>query len=272
MKKGRVWGILAILFMTVSVMICLVKYAVDGRDRELALRKPLTLSDLDELGNRLDPAIQSQVPPRVEVAETAKSAQPETMAPSTLPTRLERSLSTEKLARLRTVSRTRDKLQARTRMTALRIVGSISHVLGTSTNSEFEHIPAAIGYEMMSLGNWESAKRYLWAAVDTYETFDTTQCKFVLGALAWLEDDPEKAARLLQLSCQGEFLVPSRYQGEFTHSETFAASQLLNAFDLCKETDSAALAEHYLARLRTEYPIQAEEYEDRSWVPLQEDP
>ena len=69
--------------------------------------------------------------------------------------------------------------------------------------------PAAIGECMMAYGEWESARRYLWAAVDAYETTDPTQCKNVLDSLAWLEDDPEKAARLLDLSCQGEFPFPS---------------------------------------------------------------
>ena len=116
----------------------------------------------------------------------------------------------------------------------------------------------------MAYGEWESARRYMWAAVDAYETWWPSMCKLELGRLAWLEDDPEKAARLLRLSCQGEFKVPDSLQDEHPDiADSHASMALANAIKLCKKTGSATLAEHYLARLRSEYPAQAKEYEKR---------
>ncbi len=266
MKKDPLWGVLAFVVIAVTVICCLVQYVVEVRKLELASRNPVVLRDLNELGKRLDTSIKNRVPPQVEVAGTATFEQPETMTPSSLPTQLERCVSAQKLAELRKVTRQKDKLEARFRTTVLGIEDSVSYVFGTRTRN-WPHTSAAIGYEMITLGNWESARRHLWAAVDVYETYDPTQCKIALGQLAWLEDDPEKAARLLQLSCQGEFHLPYPH-----NSENLAASQLENAYTLCKETDSTALAEHYLERLRKDYPIQAKEYEGSGRIPLSGNP
>ncbi len=269
MKKRLIWYILAFVLVVVSLISGILTSVVQVREHELASRPPVSLQDLDELGKRLDPSTKSQNP---QVDETAESAQPETITPTSIPTRLERSLSTQELAKLFKSTRQKDRLEKWAEATLLKTVGSASHALGRATTAEYVHIPAEIGFDMMALGNWESARRNLWAAVDVYEASYPANCKNVLGRLAWLENDPEKAAHLLQLACQGEFLKPTRHQGELAHSARAAARQLMNAYTLCMATDSAVLAEHYLARLRTEYPTQAREFEERGEIPSQEKP
>ena len=98
----------------------------------------------------------------------------------------------------------------------------------------------------MERGDRDGARRYF------RETLDSPRFSNA-GALAWLETDPEKAARLLELSCQ-------------VHSNPF---RLINAVKLARATGNDALAEHYLNRLRLHHPENAEEYERRLETPLE---
>ena len=204
MKRGPASSILLCVLAALAVVACLLKCVVEVRDHELAVRNPVALSDLDALGKRLDLAAKNQDPVQVDEAETANSSQPEAATPTPLPTRLARSFSTQEGPTRFLVTDRRDRLKMRAISTVLRIDDSISCLLGRRSRNGY-HTSAIIGYDMMKLGRWKSARRYLWAAVDAYETTDPTQCKLALGALAWLEEDPEKAAGLLQLSCEGEF-------------------------------------------------------------------
>ena len=95
-----------------------------------------------------------------------------------------------------------------------------------------------LGVEMMTGGDWDGARRYLQETLNS-PSFSNG------GALAWLESDPEKAARLLDLSCR--------------KNNVFS---LINAVELTRATGSDALTEHYLTRLRLQAPERAQEYED----------
>lgn len=96
---------------------------------------------------------------------------------------------------------------------------------------------------LMSLGEWDEARRCFWLVLDA--PLDRYFHRDAYAKLAWLEVDPEIAARYLALSAQGD-----------EHGEWLA-----NAYDLCRVTGSDALAEHYLAQLRIQNPEMARQYE-----------
>lgn len=262
MNAKHLRGVLALVVIALIAAICFVTYFVEVRGRDLALHTPIALENLDELGERLDPGLPQvddegiDKPSPVEGIETNQSAQSEAMTSDLLPTRLERKLSFQEMTKLHGAIDRQTRFELLFRTTALRVEDSVRFVFGKGPLNGI-HTSSALGYDMMTLGNWESARQYLWEAVEVYETEDSTQCKITLGLLAWLEDDLEKAARLLELSCQGEFRAP---YPPYDDAPALAASQLSNAYRLCRETASDVLAAHYLARIWEEYPELAVEY------------
>jgi hypothetical protein len=89
--------------------------------------------------------------------------------------------------------------------------------------------------EKMRLGQWDAARRYYWQVLDSDVRPYIRDS--ALANLAWLEEDPEKAALLLELSCEND-------QGHL----------LASAIRLCLATGSDALADHYIARLFAKEP------------------
>jgi hypothetical protein len=265
MKKELRWKTLVIAVIAVVIVCGLVSLVEYLRERKRASRKSYTLDDLEILAEQLASTSKEEASGTTDKPIAANGTMADKAVTSAaLPSRLEATVPPETLAKRRVTRRLRDRLFIRLR---------------TITGYKGPHRPAFMGSDMMQLGEWDAARHYLWEAVEVYKTSDPTQCKIALGQLAWLEDDPEKAARLLQLSCQGKFQLPyplnksRRYQEGFpNYEERTAANQLLNAFNLCEQTESVALADHYLTRLRREYPVQAKEYENRGWIPLSENP
>ncbi len=180
--------------VVLTILIAVLDAVLGMRDRELALRKPATLSDLNALGVRLALAAKNEALPQslAEVTSDPDAAQLEAMTAPSQPTRLARSLSAQQREQ-RKVTQPKQRLMLWAGASILRIGDGISHVVYMrSLNGP--HPPMGIGLRMMELGKWESARHYLWAVVDEYETSAPTQVKIALGQLAWLEDDPEKAS------------------------------------------------------------------------------
>lgn len=259
MNTKHLLRLLTLVVITLITAICFVTFIVELRGRDLALRTPMALENLDKLGERLNPGI-----PQVDDAgvdepmpvEDIKTNQSTEINFETLPTRLERRLSFEEITRLRGTIGQKRRLELLFRSTAIRIDDSVSFVLGKEPLNGI-HTSSALAQDMMDLRDWESAKQYLLEAVKVYETEDPTRCKIYLGLLAWLEEDLEKAGKLLELSCQGEFRLP---YPPYEDRPEIAASQLWNAYRICKETESRVLADHYLTRLWEEYPKFAEQF------------
>lgn len=262
MSFKRTYGFLALVAIALIVAICFVTYIVEIRGRDLALRASTVLEDLVELGERLDSGV-TQVDEKgtdelspVEGIETNQSAQSVAMTSELLPTRLKRKLSPQEMTKLNVATDRKRRIELLFRSTALRVGDSVRFVFGKGPQNGI-HTSSALAYDMIALGDWESARQYLLEAAEVYAIEDPTQCKITLGVLAWFEEDLEKATRLLELSCRGEFRKP---YPPYEDAPGLAASQLSNAYRLCRETESHALAEHYLARLWEEYPEFAEQF------------
>ena len=99
--------------------------------------------------------------------------------------------------------------------------------------------------ELTALGKLDEARRCLWKVIDS--SVDPSWHRWASANLAWLEEDPEIAARYFELSLQGD--ERGRWLG--------------NAVRLCQATGSDALAEHYLGRLCIQNPEMARYYEEK---------
>ena len=97
-----------------------------------------------------------------------------------------------------------------------------------------------IGSGNMSLRNFDVAKLYMEASIRNHISTSPAQCKNILVHLAEVEPDPERAALMLRLACQGKSF------------NVFIS--LCKSYQLCIETGSTQLADHYLDRIYTEYP------------------
>lgn len=100
------------------------------------------------------------------------------------------------------------------------------------------------GLSKMKLGQWDDAQRHFWAALDAppHSPGRPAVNRMVCMKLAWLEDDPEKAVRFLEISCQ-----PGA--GVQNGNHDIREEAMRNAISLCRTTGSTALRDHYKARL-----------------------
>ncbi len=225
--------------MILMVLIAALLSVIEMRDRELAARKPVSLDDLDKL---VQPVGSSSNDTPLNKADSARPASEELAqemanAPSV---RLEGCLAPELLVERFKANSTGRLLKEWVKGEIVKAYDSVPSVVGMQDSGGD---PYYLGKTMMTLGKWDAARRYFWEALER-PSMSPDMRKDVCAKLAWLEDDPERAARLLELSCQ----------------EDRHGSQLRNAIYLCQKTESNALADHYLARLRTEHPEVARKY------------
>ena len=257
MRKGPLLSILVIVFVLVAIVGALISYSLQRSEREIAMREPVDVAYLTELGRRLE-KVEVEASD-LESVSTENNPSPTTqnppINPAALPTQLNSTVSRQRLSQHYVPLKPSERLEIEFRMNILKLDESVSNIFGKEKLNGI-HTTAAIGYELKHLGKYEEAERYLWEGVKVYEEADPTQCKVAMCALAWLEEDPEMAAQLLYVSCQGDF----------SHIN-LKASNLLSAYKLCVETESTVLAEHYLTRLYTECPEQAKKYHERTRIP-----
>lgn len=96
-----------------------------------------------------------------------------------------------------------------------------------------------VGGAAMRRGDLEEARNYLRSALKTaLKNQDHDQCQRISASLAWVEDDPEVAAALLEASCAAD---------DHT-TESMKLFFVQNALIVSILTGSDALAEHYYAR------------------------
>jgi len=228
MKKGRGWNVVVFALAAFAILAGAIAVKIELREREIAMHSPPSLDDLAELSTRLGPTVQGLAEPTDSTE--APLDEPAPQQPTALPSRLERPVSPDERPT------TNDALEARWIATVCKICEGVFSFV---SEKEAAGWAWERGQELTRLGEWDAARRCYWVALDA--PLEPNIIRFACAELAWLEDDPEKALRYLELSCQGD-----------SHG-----TWLPNAVDLCRTTGSNALADHYLARMRRENPEMA---------------
>lgn len=236
--KKRGW-VVAAIFCFIVLVLASLQLMTALHESGLAKREPLSLEELERIGQQLAP---SAVPAPFTQSDSRPALEHPTSAETRAPvfTRLEKVLTPEQRARrLERVSmpegRARRSVQ-RVALVPMKAAEGLLWMAGTpETACRFE---VGIGTEMTVTGDWDGARRRFSEVIEM--SSNPLARRHACSRLAWLEDDPEKAAKLLELSCTGE--------------NQNIAFFLTNAVRLARCTGSDALAEHYLARIRAECP------------------
>lgn len=236
MKKLLGWGFVVTVII-VAILSSLVSIAVKFNREEMAKRTSPTLSDLDALSERLREATPPPDLPEAPESEAARDESP------SLPTRLASTPSVEMLE-----ERFKEKRPDQIRGTKIEawVFATLESTLRPVSRKQAAGWAWELGSEYMALGEWDAAKRCWWESLDA--PLSPGIHRHACARLAWLEEDPEKAARLLELSCQ----------------EDEYGSWLSNAIRLSRVTGSTELADHYLARLRAENPKLAKYFDSKA--------
>ncbi len=231
MKKKFGFYILACALVAVVILMLGISVMVSMHESEIADYVSPTRADIEEMRARLakvseEATAHANTTDKV-VCEGEAEAEP------VLPSGLEGTVSAEALVERFGERRPGELRDTQLKAKAFKVLEGVSSFVNQEQAGGWAW---ERGQELMSLGQWDAARRCFWVALDS--PLDPGIHKFAAAKLAWLEDDPEKALQYLELSCYGEN----------------CSHWLINAVDLCEATGSDALAEHYLARLRTEYP------------------
>ena len=259
MKKSE-RAVLAVVVVVV-VLTGIVSVVVSLRREAISAREPLTLEEIDQLANRMWPVED------LRRAKAESATDPESMetvsTPSPLPTRLARTLSPEELAEKFRESGKFGK-QQEIAVGGMKAIESMLRIFGTEREACIWALD--IGQELMKTGECDAARRYLYEALDPPVAYYYFK---VCARLAWLEKDPENAARLLELSCEDKYgwmsdaVERKRVTGHDYGADHYI-ERLSNAVELSRATGSDALADHYLERLRAADLEAARYFEEES--------
>ena len=255
MKKTLAWLAVGILVVGL-VLTIILRVTVTLREQTIAERKPLTLERLDQLAKRMER------PQAVQTPQTEILGEADATVGIPLPERLERVPSPEDLAR-KFAKEGHERGIARDAV----VFKAFEGVLGTfgfADNFTFQ-----VGEILMSAGEWDDARRYLGQALE--ESTSRSVFRRVCARLAWLEEDPQKAVRLLELSIDEEALSSriedNRIAGKDRVADLLATTleeRLADAVELCRSTGSEVLAYHYLERLGRHNPEAARRVDGES--------
>ncbi len=252
MKKLK-WVVIGILVVGMVVVSTLF-FAITVRERMMTDYESFTLDELDQfVAKRGLSAVWTESATNSEAVKNATAKTP-------LPDRLERAPSPEALTKVFVADEHSAALVAR----MMKVSETAQWIFGTE-ESELYDWTNHIGEALMKSGEWDAARGYLYEALEMANSKRITN--FLCARLAWLEEDPEKAAHLLGLSLQGDeewlsqehdwpgtqsIVVRNRRKGIMRIS--WRAELLANAVELTMATGSDSLAEHYLGQLRVECP------------------
>jgi len=252
------WFIVGVLVVAV-VLGTVVYVGVGNRRAAIANRAPLSMEELDRLAERTgvqvaEEASQAEGVAPNETQEEAASAPEIPIALAGVPSH---EVLFEKFARSSPEARSKVGQDAE----LLKVFEGALRTLGPKRWSS--NFTPQVGEILMYAGEWEDARGYLNQALE--ESTSRFTFRRVCAKLAWLEEDPEKAAYLLELSIDEEYLSDCirewTSRGEQQSADVFAGilqERLSNAVELCRATGSDALAEHYLGRLRHHDPEAAQ--------------
>lgn len=238
MPKKAKQAILLLVTLAV-IVVAFLSMSFLARLNDLAQVTPPTLEVLQALDVQPDPSTtRKEAPQSTEDTGVTMTNLIETALATTLPTRLERTPSLEELTAKFKKEGSQEEGDAEFRILKTEFFATVLRVFGR----EGSFLDVEIGLQEMKLGDWDSARLHLWAAVDVQDDPDYSLIlPWASAKLAWLEDDPEKAARYLELSTpKGPMMLGGR---------DMLPMNLRNAISLCKATGSTALRDHYQERL-----------------------
>lgn len=260
MKKALGWLVVAVLFLGV-VLFAFLYVSVSERKQSIAGREPLTLEELDSIAKEVARPAAPEAAPATSKPEPGEITKVST-SPS-LPEPLERTPSPEVLE-TRFASRGRKSTASRDAKFT-KVFDGVLRSVGAGEDFTWQ-----VGRVLMRAGEWEEARHYF------HEALDERPNRFIFGEicaqLAWIETDPEKAARLLALSIDEEFnasrigtqIVTIPGGGTVDAWAQTLRQRLENAVELCRATGSEALADYYLERLRNYDPEAASRFDEKS--------
>ncbi len=229
MKKLKC--VVMVFFCVVLFVIASLQVVVNIRKQSITSREALSMETLEQLSfdmGSVEAGLPESITDGVEASETILS---------TLPRRLEgvatREMALEKFV---TEASKRDMERRALNLSGAKVAESVLWTVGADNKAT--HVAFNIGWAHLMKGEFDEARGYFQDIIDSpFNEYTLPYHRMACGNLAWLEDDPEKAARLLELSCQGK-----------------PGMALLDAAELCRLTGSDELAEHYSERLRSEFP------------------
>ena len=241
-KKLRLclWIVLIVVLSIGGISVVLVSL----RNRTLSQRTAPTLAELEQLATRPDGVAREDDIGRGEDPDgndidSESTAENVEASNSGLPTSLAISATPEMRSSEFVETRAEMFLELRFQALSFQVIEA---AVSLFSEEEAARLACTTAFDKMRLGKWDSARRYFWQVLDS--DADPKLKGYVCAKLAWLEEDPEKAALLLELAC-----------------ETDDDHSLASAIELCRATDSVALADHYLARLREIDPGWARQYD-----------
>ncbi len=252
--KEFIWRSVAFVIILLVIFSILTTSIVKKRNYDLAKYETPSISKLTSLDERMNETAAVQAQPKTVLDNETKLEPIEYEVVIVIPppptNRLKRTMSNREL-----IIQSDFRMDRTLKRLKLTLEDSLTKITGIQTPIS-ERDPYSVASEFLSLGELDAAKPYLWETIKLYEKSDPTRCKMALNDLAFLEDDPEIAVYLLQLSCKGECFQNG------SKSDSTSAFLLFNAFNLCAQTDSSELAEYYQERIRMEYPIQFKRMEE----------
>ena len=240
MKKSCVWyGLIAVVGVALILAI-FIPISVGLRTNMLKVRVPPTVEELNALGAILKAAAAESVTLSAKEVTAAgdDDGEPEEAVP--LPQELASAATLKMRERRFKAKRPGEIFKRKTTQVWMRALeGGLSLISKKyATDWSLER-----GHELMTLGRWDEARQCYWEALDS--SLEPRYKKRACAQLAWLEGNPEMAARYLELSCEGEVI-----------------SRLRNAIELCRATGSDELATYYLNRLQAVDSDQARHYDE----------
>jgi len=213
----------------VAVLVAILASIGQMREAKIQDLPPLTLQELDQLSKALKktevPAKDPVSPPNPTDESPAEARSSDEISPANLPRRLNQAATDEQRREIFTRGR---KLTSR----LIAIIGS-SPVGGLIDSISVaagipEGASANRAESNLIRGNWAEAKSCYTEFVRKCDNVRAQHTAYAF--LAWLEEDPELAARYMELASSGGDLFPVRL-----------------CRDLARETGSMELADYYQA-------------------------
>jgi len=218
-SHGIAIGALAIIALSVAILQVIGSIFV----QRPVQRRSLTMEDINRLAKEL--AAPEAGDTRQWASEPAEGTSPPESVREPLPRRLERAATAEERA---------EHFRNRN---FLRFAASLVY-----TNPAFDAVCRLAGHRdvsaflrgqvMIRNGDWDGARSCFTTVLE--ETQDPFARHAAFLQLAWVEDDPELAARCLEIACHDDANLQN--------------GVLLSASELARTTGSDALAGHYRTR------------------------
>jgi hypothetical protein len=246
--RGKLIWALYILLGLVLVTGLVIWVATGVRGRSMAEREPVTLKDLDR--------VASQMLPPSRVGPSQSESHGSAAMPPSSPKYLVGVPSLKEVPSLEVLkerfqTKRGDPQQYARDARVLKALESALWAVGAEESAG--NWDRQIGEMLMWGGEWDEARRYLYEAVDAPIGLKGDAA----SKLAWLERDPEKATRLIEMSCSEGWLTGSLNDLQVR----VLTERLENAVDLARATGSDASADYYLQRLRRIDPERARAYD-----------